>query len=326
MGVKGNNPHNALVLDTFSQMEHASGLLAAVLPPEITLHLDLSTLELTREHLVDEKLRETVTDLLYRVATVTGDDALVYVLVEHQSTVDRWMMLRQLSYVVRIWDHWRRSNKSKKKMAAVIPVLLSHAPGGWTAARDLSELIAGPPELVEALNPYLPRFAPVIVDLAELTDKQLEKMALSALSRLVVLLLKHIRDGDIVARLPKWADTFQAAVEGSGFDALIRVLMYVFECVEKVTLADLEWIDASVGTSKGKVAMTLAEKLRQEGRKEGRVQQQVKTLLRLLKLRFGQVPAQVAARVAEAKLGDLELMAERVLTAGSLDEVLDIRS
>ena len=30
MGVKGKNPHNALVLDTFSQIEHASGLLAAV--------------------------------------------------------------------------------------------------------------------------------------------------------------------------------------------------------------------------------------------------------------------------------------------------------
>ena len=115
MGVKGKNPHNALVLDTFSQREHASGLLTAVLPPKIVKHLDLSTLELTSEHLVDEKLRETETDLLYRVATSTGEDALVYVLVEHQSTVDRWMMLRLLSYVVRIWDQLRRSSKSAKK-------------------------------------------------------------------------------------------------------------------------------------------------------------------------------------------------------------------
>jgi len=62
MGVKGKKPHNALILYTFSQLEHAVGLLTAVLPPAIVKHLDLSTLELAREHLVDEKLLEVETD------------------------------------------------------------------------------------------------------------------------------------------------------------------------------------------------------------------------------------------------------------------------
>jgi hypothetical protein len=50
-----------------------------------------------------------------------------------------------------------------------------------------------------------PGFAPVILDLAELSDQEVELMALSALSRLVALLLKHIRDGSIAERLPRWA-------------------------------------------------------------------------------------------------------------------------
>ena len=54
----------------------------------------------------------------------------------------------------------------------------------------------------------------------DLTDL-LEQLRLTALARLVVLLLKHIRDGDIMDRLPRWAGAFRAAVEGSGIDALI---------------------------------------------------------------------------------------------------------
>jgi hypothetical protein len=56
------------------------------------------------------------------------------------------------------------------------------------------------------------------------------------------------------------------------------------------------------------------------------VQQQVKILIRQLTIRFGDLPAQAAARIEEAQLSDLELMAERVLTAQSLDEVLDVSS
>jgi predicted transposase YdaD len=77
MGSTGKNPHNALVIDTFSQVEHAAGLLNALLPAEIVRHLDLSTLELSQDHLVDEKLRETETDLLYRVSLRGGGEAFL---------------------------------------------------------------------------------------------------------------------------------------------------------------------------------------------------------------------------------------------------------
>jgi predicted transposase/invertase (TIGR01784 family) len=177
MGVKGKNPHNELVIDTFSQVEHASGLLDALLPSEIVRHLDLSTLELSQDHLVDEKLRETETDLLYRVSMKGGGEAFVYVLLEHQSTADSWMAFRLLKYIVRIWDRWHRSEQEAKKLPPIIPVVLSHAPSGWTAARDLIELIDGPSELVDALRPHLPGFEPVIEDLARRTDEELEAMS-----------------------------------------------------------------------------------------------------------------------------------------------------
>ena len=326
--MKGKNPHNALVVDTFSHIEHASGLLAALLPAEVVEHLDLSTLELSQDHWVDEKLRETETDLLYRVSTVAGGKALVYLLLEHQSTADPWMVFRLLQYMVRVWDHWRRSNDDASKLPPIIPIVLSHASGGWKSACPFIDLIDGSESLVEALRPHLPEFAPVHEDLSARSDDDLEAMTLSALSRLVMLLLKHVRDGDVVQRLPQWVDTFRGAMEGSGVDALVRGLMHIFECVEDASLEDLRFIDDAVKVQDEELLMTLAEKLRQEGRregrKEGRKEGQRKLLLKQLQLRFGDLPTRAEARVAKATPAQLEAMAEKVLTATSLDEVFTV--
>jgi hypothetical protein len=50
------------------------------------------------------------------------------------------MPFRLLKYMVRIWDHWQRSTEGAKKLPPIIPLVLSHAPSGWKAARDLLEL------------------------------------------------------------------------------------------------------------------------------------------------------------------------------------------
>jgi predicted transposase YdaD len=70
---------------------------------------------------VDPELRETETDLLFTARLRTGRSLLLYVLLEHQSTVDRWMALRMLRYVVRQLEHWRQEH----------PESPTGAPGTW---------------------------------------------------------------------------------------------------------------------------------------------------------------------------------------------------
>ena len=64
---------------------------------------------------------------------------------------------------------------------------------------------------------------------------------------------------------------------------------------------------------------------RAEGREEGRAEGQAGIVLRLLELRFGDVPDAVRERVRGASAGELEAWAEAVLVAASLDEVLAAR-
>jgi len=61
---------------------------------------------------------------------------------------------------------------------------------------------------------------------------------------------------------------------------------------------------------------------RKDGEREGLRKGQQGTLLKLLSLRFGELPASAVARVTEADASLLDLWVERVLTATKLDDVL----
>jgi hypothetical protein len=62
-------------------------------------------------------------------------------------------------------------------------------------------------------------------------------------------------------------------------------------------------------------------RIREEGRAESRREGEVEILLRLLRLRFGTVPADVTTRVTTADPETLLLWSDRVLSAPTLDAV-----
>ncbi len=73
--------------------------------------------------------------------------------------------------------------------------------------------------------------------------------------------------------------------------------------------------------------MTSAQQLMEQGRAmgivQGRAEGRAELLLRLLGAKFGVLGDSTVARVRVASIEQLDRWAERVLTAQSLDEVLD---
>ena len=68
--------------------------------------------------------------------------------------------------------------------------------------------------------------------------------------------------------------------------------------------------------------VTVAEQLHERGRLEGVAEGQRNILLRQLRARFGALPAEVTERVRAAETAQIELWADRVLTAPTLAAVL----
>lgn len=315
-------PHDALFKTVFSVPEHAAALCRAVLPPDLLALLDLSSLQHEPASFVDRELADLHGDLMLGVAIRgTTTRALVYILVEHQSRPDVDMPLRLLGYLLEIWRRARRV-ESAQPLPLIIPVVLSHAPGGWTAPRSLGELFA--PDLVgvPTLARFWPSFQIIVEDLAVVSNADLATRVPARVPRLTWWLLRDARSpARLLSNVAVWAGDLElVAVEDP--EALAQLARYL------TLVADPSSIDAirakleQHAPRTAEAAMTYGELLIQQGLEQGRHQGQVDTLARLLEIKFGPLTSAQLGRLASASPLDLDRALERILSASSVDAVL----
>jgi hypothetical protein len=320
-------PHDALFKAAFSRLRHARGLLRALVPGAVGRRIAWSTLRLESGIAVgDEDLDEQRMDLVYSARAGTRR-VLLYVLAEHQSKVDRWMVFRLLCYLVAIWKGYRAQHPRARKLPAILPIVVHHSPTGWTAPVAFEDILDADAELLAALGPYVPRFRFLLDDLSAQTDAELRgRSRMTAGGRVVILALKHGRD-HVAVRLRVLAPDGQAP---AARDVLASVLRYILETsrAEPATLRAL--LARQIGREEAEKMLTTAEMLRREGRDEGRregrqegeVLGKREALLLQLRQRFGRLPAAAVARIEKASAAELDAWLGSVLAASSLDDVL----
>jgi hypothetical protein len=98
-------------------------------------------------------------------------------------------------------------------------------------------------------------------------------------------------------------------------------LEYAFR-VGDVVPEELRKLALQLGPAAHEAYMTAAQILTAEARAEGEAKGKAELLLRQLGLRFGALSEAVRAQVLQAPAERLDVWAERVITAQSLEEVL----
>ena len=288
-----------------------------MLPPELVAVMDFSTMQVEPGSFVDEALRARYTDLLYSLE-IAGCEARIYVLFEHQSSGERWMALRLLRYMMAIWDSCIAGGATV--LPVIIPVVLHHGDGGWTAAtrfEDLFEIL--PPGAAE----FTPHFRFAIDDLGAGGEAALHARAASAYVRLVLSALQQARSGTEVRRLLLgWLDLIQALLrEPDGHNAFGLIVRYLLEVRGASELAVIDTTLREITADIGEVMQTIAQMLEARGMERGRQEGRQEVVQRLLQQRFGELPVAVTQRVAAAGADELERWLDRLLVAGNLDEV-----
>jgi len=312
--------------------------LRPILPAGLAEEIDWPTLTRCPGSFVDPALRERHTDLLFSVAFRGGANAFVYILFEHQSTPTPHMAYRLLRYMVRIWERWSAEHAATDAFPAIVPVVLYHGAVPWSAPRSFDALLDLPDGVQPALNPYLVRFSFVLDDLSEVPDQTLRARAMTALGKLAVVCLKHARTRkDLVEILGSWADVMREVVAAAnGLEALESVMRYIYIVNDDFQPEALQaLLEREVGPEAKDATVTVGEKLIQQGKQEGKqegiqlgkqegIQQGERgLLLRLLRRRFGnQVDTDTEQRIAAASTEQIDIWAERVLSAATLTEVL----
>ena len=192
----------------------------------------------------------------------------VYLLIEFQSRVDRYMAVRILTYLGLLYQELIRSQSltAVGKRPSVRPVVLYNGFPRWQAATEVADLVESVPG---GLEQYCPRLRYLLVD-----EVAVDESDALALRNLVAALFRLEK-----SRAPQDLRDMVGAL--------------------------VEWLKApeQVGLRR---AFTVWIK---------------RVLQRQLIRRFGDLPEWVVSRLAQADLEELEVWAERVLDAGTLEDV-----
>jgi predicted transposase/invertase (TIGR01784 family) len=325
-----SGPHDLFARFTFSHPERAAAELRAVLPPEVVAGVDWTSLHREPGSVVDPELRERQSDLLFSARLQGGEPVLLYFLVEHQSSVDRWMALRMLRYVVRQLEQWRHQHPESERLPAVIPMVMYHGPeGGWMAPRRVEELFHLPGEDTERWRSLVPRFEYLVDDLTSEREEVLRARPGPPMMRLALLLLRSGRSEKLALLLESWKPLLAevlASPEGQEqMRAIVHYLLIVGAKAEREALGRVLYSVAGDQRSE-ELMRTIGEELIEEGRQKGLVEGQARgraeDVLRLLAGRRIAVDERARAFILSCKnLDTLGRWFDQAVNASSLSDL-----
>jgi len=195
----------------FSNKEMVRDLLVRFVDPAIVQDLDLDFRTMVREHsdFVTDDLRERIDDVIWRV-NFRGKTLYLCILIEFQSSEDRWMAVRLLTYLGLLYDDIvRRRLLSDGMLPPILPVVVHTGSSRWKTPCSL-EALASP------VSPALARYAPslryLLLDAAAYTDEELadpenlaEFLFRMEKSRMPMELVEQVRTLGTVLRMERSA-------------------------------------------------------------------------------------------------------------------------
>ncbi len=125
----------------FAHREMVADLLTGFVREPWVAEVELDTLERVSGSYVSDDLRERADDIIWRVRW-RGGWLYVYLLLEFQASVDRFMALRMLVYVGLLYQDLIRAGQLTPagRLPPVLPLVLYSGDDAWTATREVGEL------------------------------------------------------------------------------------------------------------------------------------------------------------------------------------------
>jgi predicted transposase/invertase (TIGR01784 family) len=326
------SPHDKYFRRSMDYPQVAHDFFETHLPEKIKRIADLKTLQLRKESYLDQELKESLTDILFSV-NLDNKSSYLYILVEHQSTVDKLMAFRLLKYQILIMEQHLKESKDKR-LPLIYPLVFYTGSKKYNASTDLFDLFAESHEL--ARETFLKPFH--LVDISQMSD---ENLKIRVWSGVMALCLKHIYERDILSFIHRdMTVLLKNVMNKGGLDFVEDTIRYIIYAADTSDLESfVEMIRENLSPQLGEKAMTLLESARQSGHKEGlqagimlghqeghqkgHQEGVMKSLQQLLLGKFGELPNQYLKLIQQADVDKLLSFMSRVLTAKNLAEIFE---
>src|SRR5262249_40985539 len=261
-----HQPHNLMVRAVLSDVAEATGFLQRHLPQEVSQALDWATLTLREGSFVDEDLRASEADFLYEIAHGSGEDPVwIYVLLEHQSTPDRWIRFRLLKYCCRIWDMSFQAHPEQRELRAIVPLVFYQGERSWSYSREFADLFA------EAVRtwPGVPRFAHTLIDQSGMHPEEVQGTLKTQLMQVLLVAAAHPA-ADWMVEVARLLGTLASLPPSGGLNYVRIFVLYLLATQDPAVVQAFQDVLRHQAPTVGEDLMTYAQELRQEGQREGR--------------------------------------------------------
>jgi hypothetical protein len=162
--------HDSQYKDLFSNSTLVAELLRSFVAEEFVQDLDFSTLKKVNAHFVTGKYRKREADIIYEMQ-FRKSPIYIYLLLEFQSTVDKFMSLRLLEYICQFYKDLQKV-REMDLLPPVFPLVLYSGDRQWSAPIQFRDLVA--PSTMP--GKYVPNFRYYKVAINEISKESLGKI------------------------------------------------------------------------------------------------------------------------------------------------------
>jgi len=264
-----------------------------------------------------DRLAEIRGDLRFSTAFKGGErESNVYLLFEHQSTVDSNFRLRGLKYIVQEYDKFWEQTRGREKFPYPLVLLLCHGDEAYEHVPEMDEQI----EIVPGMKTGLLDYLVIVVNITPWLRSQFQghpalqvalellqlgsKQEIAAHFGRVIERLLPVRNDP---RMENWLPSFG---------------LYAMD-VDNVDIEQVEEAFSQIVSREEahRMSMTTAEKLRLQGEAQGETKAWRKAVLKALRTNFGKIPKDVEEAVLSKNDPIvLESLVERAIDSKTVEE------
>jgi len=178
--------HDGFFRKLMSEPKRAKDYLNEFLPEHIKEVVDFDSMEQTSESYVDDKLKQSFSDVVFNVNSKQGQAINFCFLFEHKSYIDEKAPFQMLHYIS---SAMLKRVENDEPQRLIIPILFYHGKSSW-AYKPVGQHFE---EIDDALRVYLPGFDYLYHNFHEKQDEEIKTVSNTLLAT-AILAMKHFYD------------------------------------------------------------------------------------------------------------------------------------
>ncbi|MBI1925209.1 Rpn family recombination-promoting nuclease/putative transposase [Candidatus Poribacteria bacterium] len=313
------------------------GLLLAV-AADLAEQINYTHLQRVDRTFILDSFRKREADMIF-LASFSDDftqpprEVIIYILIEHQSTVDPTMPFRVLYYVTQIWEMQRKEWEDQKiplhqwLFRPILPVVFYTGSQPWETPLEMKSLV----DLPASLERFVPQQEILFLNLKATAPEQLitENHPFGWVLRVIQKEEAMAEEFKEALRLAVEHLSQMPQDERANWEKLMRFLLALIyhrreqeEHAEFLNLVETTVSEKSRREEVGQMGKTIAQAFIEEGKELGAVTAKQEAVIKLLRGKFDQSSQTLIEKIASIRqVEQLDALFDRALSAQTLDEV-----